>query len=211
LPSGANGRPEGDVFVQLLTGAVANATALRRQFDRWAIDLTDGASGFLDVTAGITPDGTFVAAARFEDASQARHNSWRPEQASWWRETAPCFRGDVVFRESEDIEYLGPGRSGTAGFVQVIEGRTSDRRRFMELEREIEKGFTTERPDFLGSFLAWWRDGTWVEVACFRSEAETRTAEQNGLSRELQDVFMDWQCLAAPSSYLDISDPWLVG
>jgi hypothetical protein len=81
----------------------------------------------------------------------------------------------------------------------------------MELEREIERGFASERPDFLGSFLAWWPDGEWVEVASFRSEAETRAAERDGLSPELQEVFADWQSLAAPSSYLDISEPWLVG
>lgn len=103
------------------------------------------------------------------------------------------------------------GRSGHAGFVQVIEGRTPDRRRFMELEREIETGFVTERPDFLGSVLAWWPDGNWVEVACFRSEAEARAAERRGLSPALQEVFADWQALAAPSSYLDLGDPWLVG
>lgn len=198
------------MFVQVFSGRVADGAALHRQFERWATDVRPEAVGFLGSTAGITTKGLFVALVRFESEQSARANSERPEQAAWWDETERCFDGPVAFRESDDLDLLGKGGSDNASFVQVIEGQTSNRARFMELERQIEKGFINERPDFIGSMLVWWPEGTWLEVAYFSSEAETRAAEQRGLSNDLTELFSEWQALAAPSSYRDLSEPWLL-
>ncbi|HUQ64096.1 MAG TPA: hypothetical protein VM121_10105 [Acidimicrobiales bacterium] len=147
---------------------------------------------------------------RFADQDAAFANSQRTEQSAWWGETSRYLKGDVLLRGSEEIDFLGSGGFDEAGFVQVIEGQTTDRATFMELEREIEDGFAIERPDFTGSLLAWWPEGRWLEVAYFRSEEETRAAEQKGLSPELSELFAKWQTLAAPSSYLDLTEPWVL-
>ncbi len=198
------------MFVQIVSGEVGDRVALRRQFQHWADELRSGAVGFLGGTAGLAADGEFVGVARFENEQAARSNCQRPEQAAWWRETERCFVGPIVVRESNDHDLLANGGSDRAGFVQVIEGRTQHRATFMELERHIEKGFLTERPDFIGSMLVWWPDGSWLEVAYFCSEAETRAAEHRGTSAELTKIFAEWRGLAAPSSYFDINQPWMI-
>ncbi len=197
------------MFIQVVSGDVADHSVLRRQLQRWVVELRPGAVGFLGSTAGITPQGHFVSVARFDDKPAARSNRERPEQAQWWKDTERCFNGPVEFRESADLDFLGNGGSDSAGFVQVIEGRTGDRARFMVLEREIERGFVKERPDFIGSMLVWWDSGAWLEVAYFSSEEQTRAAEQSGLSEGLTNVFSEWQGLAAPSSYFDLTQPLL--
>ncbi len=198
------------MFVQVISGQAGDGAGLRRQFERWASDLRPSSTGFLGSTAGVTTDGRFVAVARFEDEQSARANSDRPEQSAWWEETERFFKGPVTFRESSDVEILARGGSDEAGSVQVIEGRTTDRPQFMDLERRLEPGFVAERPDFIGSLLVWWDDGTWVEVAYFTSEDEARAGEERGLSPQVSDVFAKWQQVAAASSFLDVTEPWLV-
>ncbi|MCA1694581.1 MAG: hypothetical protein LC749_07530, partial [Actinobacteria bacterium] len=122
------------MFVQVISGQVADGAALHRQFERWATDVRPEAEGFLGSTAGITTEALFVAVFRFESEQAARANSERPEQRAWWDDTERCFDGPVAFRESDDFDLLGEGGSNEAGFVQVIEGQTNNRARFMELE-----------------------------------------------------------------------------
>jgi hypothetical protein len=81
------------MFIQVIQGKVADAAGLHAAMDRWVQKLQPGATGFLGCTAGITDDGTFIAAVRFESAEAARRNSDRPEQGAWWAETAICFDG----------------------------------------------------------------------------------------------------------------------
>lgn len=197
------------MFAQVITGLVVNQTRLDDQLEDWVINLRPGAEGFLGSTSGVDAEGQFLAVVRFEDENAARVNSDRAEQDAWWKATAPCFDGEVTFRESGDIEILGPGGSDDAGFVQVIQGRTADRAEFMSLERELEPGFIAERADFIGSTLIWWEDQSWVEVAYFTSEVEVRAGESRGLSKDLSELFARWQDIAAPSSYLDFSGPRL--
>ncbi|MDP9075002.1 MAG: hypothetical protein M3N98_12730 [Actinomycetota bacterium] len=195
------------MFIQVASGDVAEHSVLRQQLERWVVEVRPGAAGFLGATAGITSRGHFVSVARFDGKPAARSNLERPEHVQWWKRTERCFNGPVEVRESEDLDFLGNGGSDSAGFVQVIEGRTGDRARFMVLEREIERGFVKERPDFIGSMLVWWESGAWLEVAYFSSEEQTRAAEQSGLSEGLTNVFSEWQGLAAPSSYHDFTQP----
>lgn len=198
------------MFVQVATAQAVDGLGLRQQFQRWAVDVRPRAAGFLGGTAGVTALGRFIAVMRFEDQDAAFANSQRTEQSAWWNETSRYLEGDVLLRGSDDVDFLRSGGSDEAGFVQVIEGQTTDRAKFMELERAIEDGFAIERTDFTGSLLAWWPEGRWLEVAYFRSEEETRAAEQKGLSPELSELFAKWQTLAAPSSYLDLTEPWLL-
>lgn len=197
------------MFAQVISGLAADRDGLRRQFERWVRELRPGAAGFLGSTGGVTAEGHFVAVVRFEDAAASRANAERPEQSAWWQDTEQLLDGPATFRESDDIELLGVGGSDSAGFVQVIEGRTADRATFMHLERQLEQGFLDHRPDFIGSTLVWWRNGTWLEAAYFTSEAEVRAGEARGLSPALDELFAQWQQLASPSLYLDLGKPWL--
>ena len=79
----------------------------------------------------------------------------------------------------------------------------------MDLERRIEAGYAEERPDFLGSLLLWWPGGAWVEVASFRSEAETRAADARGFSEPLAALVEEWEAVAGVASTLALADPWV--
>ena len=198
------------MFVQIINGQVVDRSRLREQLTRWANDLRPSAGGFLGSTAGIAEDGRFAAVVRFDNEPAARANSARAEQASWWNDTERCFDGAASFRESEDIELLGSGGSDEAGFVQIIEGRTTDRAKFMDLERQLESGFLDDRPDFIGSFLIWCGNGSWVEVAYFTSEEAARAGEARGFSPDVGALFAQWQQVAVPSSYLDLTEPLII-
>ena len=198
------------MFVQVIFGQVVDEDRLRAQFDRWRTELRPGAVGFVGCTAGVAPDGRFVAVVRFDSAHAAEANGARAEQAQWWRDTRALVNGPT-FHGSDDVEFLAGGGSDEAGFVQVIEGRTSSRDEFMRLERELERGrFVADRPDFVGSTLVFWTDGGWLEVAYFTSEAQVREAEARGLSPEVATIFDNWQRVAVPASYLDLADPWTI-
>jgi hypothetical protein len=198
------------MFVQVIFGQVADEARLRAQFDRWRTDLRPGAVGFVGVTAGVAPDGRFVAVVRFDSAHTAEANGARAEQATWWRETRALVEA-ATFHGSDDVEFLAGGGSDDAGFVQVIEGRTTSRDEFMRLERELEHGgFMAARPDFIGSTIVFWTDGAWLEVAYFTSEAKAREGEKRAFSPGVATIFDEWQRVAAPSSYFDLSDPWTI-
>ena len=48
------------MFVQVITGKVTDAAAVRARFDRWLEELAPGAKGWLGSTAGVTDDGRIV-------------------------------------------------------------------------------------------------------------------------------------------------------
>src|SRR5687768_14435845 len=151
------------MFVQVVTGRSENPDRVRAQFERWVRELRPYAEGFLGSTAGIAADGRFVAVARFATVADAAANSARHDQVRWWNETRQYFDDSPTLRGSDDLEFLAGGGSDAAGFVQVIEGRTTSRSEFMNLERQLERGgFLIDRPDFIGSTLAFWDDGAWI-------------------------------------------------
>jgi hypothetical protein len=121
------------MFVQVIRGQVSDPEQVHSALDQWAEQLAPGAAGWLGSTAGVTDDGQFVALARFESQEAARRNSDRPEQTQWWMETSKLFTGDVTFDDSSDVTADVSGDPGTAGFVQVMQGRGSDPERAREL------------------------------------------------------------------------------
>jgi len=120
------GKREVNMFVQVIQGHVSDAAQVRAQLDRWVAEVAPGAVGWLGSTSGVTDDGTLIALARFESAEAARQNSDRPEQTAWWEQTAALFTGEPVFRDSTSVQVDTPGDPSQAGFVQVMQGRSSD-------------------------------------------------------------------------------------
>jgi hypothetical protein len=103
----------------------ASVGQVRAQLDRWAEEVAPGAVGWLGSTSGVTDDGRLIALARFESDEAARQNSDRPEQTAWWEQTA-LFTGEPVFHNSTSVGADTPGDPSQAGFVQVMQGRSSD-------------------------------------------------------------------------------------
>ena len=199
------------MFVQVFQGPVSDAGQMRAQLDRWAAEVAPGAEGWLGSTAGVTDDGTFVALARFESEEAAQRNSDRPEQGAWWEETAKLFTAEPTFHNSSWADVDTPGDPSRAGFVQVMQGRTSDPDRARQLMAEDPTDWEQFRPDILGSMTVGHDDdGAWTMAIYFTSEEEARQGEQKEPPPEMAKVMAEMNALnVGESTFLDLKDPWL--
>ena len=196
------------MFIQVIQGKASDPEALRQQFDRWREELGPGAEGYLGSTAGVADDGTFVALARFESEEAARANSDRPEQGRWWEETSRHFDGEVTFRDCSEVYLHQGGGSDQAGFVQVIQGTTTDKERIRSLDEEFLPRMMELRTEILGAVDAW--DGDFCTSAVyFASEHTAREGEGMVLPEDLQQSFNEWQSLWEDLTFVDLKDPWL--
>ena len=198
------------MFVQVIQGKVSDAAAVRARMDTWMKELAAGADGWLGSTAGVTDDGDFVALARFESEEAARRNSDRPEQTAWWEETAKLFEGELTFLESTDVDVDTPGDPDRAGFVQVMQGRTSQPDRARELMASDPTDWAGFRPEILGTVTANHDDGRWTMVIYFTSEAEAREGEKKEPPEEVAKLMKELDALSVGEpTFLDLRDPWL--
>ena len=198
------------MFVQVIQGKVSDAAAVRARMDTWMKELAAGADGWLGSTAGVTDDGDFVALARFESEEAARRNSDRPEQTAWWEETANLFEGEPTFLESTDVDVDTPGDPDRAGFVQVMQGRTSQPDRARELMASDPTDWAGFRPEILGTVTANHDDGRWTMVIYFTSEAEAREGEKKEPPEEVAKLMKELDALSVGEpTFLDLRDPWL--
>lgn len=198
------------MFIQVIQGTVSDEAGLRRCMDRWSEELRPGATGYLGTTHGMCDDGTFIALARFDSAEAARRNSERPEQGAWWAETERCFEGPVSFMDCPEVtQWLGGG-SDDAGFVQIMEGHTTDPNRLRELAEQDADQIHRLRPEILGGTLATYGDGGYVEAVYFTSESEARSHEKLEVPDDLSSLFEEEGRLMGEVSYLDLHAPVLV-
>jgi hypothetical protein len=196
------------MFIQVMQGRVADADGLRMAMDRWQRDLQPGAMGWLGMTGGITDEGMFVATVRFESEEAARRNSDRPEQGAWWAETEKCFDGPVTFMDCPQVDVWMQGGSDDAGFVQVMEGHTSDADRMRNLMQQYADEMHKMRPEIIGATIALHGDGAFVETVYFTSEAEAREQERMAPPPEMAEA-MQVESMMTDITYMDLHQPWL--
>ena len=198
------------MFVQVIQGRVADPARVKAALDRWAEELAPEAEGWLGTTAGVTEDGRFVAAARFESEEAARRNSDRPEQDRWWAETSRLFDGEPSFLDSSDVEVDTNGDPATATFVQVMQGRTSDPERARRLMTDDSIDWSAFRPDLLGSVAVGHDGGAYTMVMWFTSEAEAREGERKEPPPELKAQMDEMASLGVGEpEFFDLKDPWM--
>jgi len=198
------------MFVQVIQGSVKDASGLRKQWERWDQDLKPGAAGFLGNTAGITAGGEFIALVRFEGEDAARANSERSEQGAWWEETSKYIDG-VMFHDCRLVDLMGDGGSDDAGFVQVIQGKTTDIERARDLDRTAQDQMKEVRPDVIGGIVAWHpENGRYTNAIYFTSEAEARAKEKESADApEVQEFMKEWDAISdGEPKYLDLTEPW---
>lgn len=196
------------MFLQLIQTEGGDPKAVRERFDTWVKELASGAEGWLGTTAGYTSQGGFIVSARFESEEAARRNSDRPEQGEWWQATEALFSGPAVFTDCPNVETFGGGGADTAGFVQIIKGRTNDIEKMVQMGREMDMD-DGSRPDVIGG-IAGYNDGAdVVQVIYFTSEAEARENEAKPMSEEMQKAMAEWGNLMEDVTYHDITEPWM--
>jgi hypothetical protein len=197
------------MFVQIISGRCTDPAGMTKQHDRWEEELKPGATGFLGSTGGITPDGTFIVAARFESEEAAQKNSDRPEQGAWWSETEQYLE-DVSFKNSTDVKEWGPGGGGSdaAGFVQIMQGRTKDRAKVEAVDKQFEDEMSTARPDVIGAYRIW-NDDSYTDIIYFSSEAAAREGEKKEMPEHLKKAFEESMSLVEDMRFHDLPEPWL--
>lgn len=198
------------MFIQVIQGRTDDEQGLRAASDRWLEELAAGADGWLGATYGVTDDGNFIGVVRFESEEAARRNSRRSEQGAWWTETERLFSGDVTFRDYTDVTLMLRGGSDDAGFVQVLQGRTSDRDRMVALTEQAGPVLSSERPEIIGSTLAIAPDGQFTETVAFTTEEAAREAEARGLGAEANELMAQQSAVMDDVTFLDLRRPWFV-
>lgn len=198
------------MFVQVIQGRTSQPQALVDAFDRWKADLSSGATGWLGSTGGVTEDGRFIVAARFESEEAAMANSARPEQDAWWAETAKLLDGEAAFRNSTDVDVDVQGDPDGAGFVQVMQGQGSDPERARQLMAQDADKWAEFRPDVIGSVAIGHDEGAYTMVMYFTSEAEAREGERKDLPQELQAQMEEMNKLSiGEPEFFDLKQPIL--
>ena len=198
------------MFVQVIQGDVSDAARVRAQLDKWVEAVAPGAVGWLGSTSGVTDDGTLIALARFESAEAARQNSDRPEQTAWWQQTAALFTGEPVFHDSTSVEAATPGDPSQAGFVQVMQGRSSDPDRARELMANDPADWQKFRPDILGTVSVGHDGDAWTMAIYFTSEESARAGERKEPPPEMAEMMKEMDALAiGQPAFFDLRDPWL--
>lgn len=198
------------MFVQVIQGQVTDRAAVRERLDEWMSELAPGAEGWLGSTSGVTESGQLVALARFESQEAAQRNSDRPEQSAWWEQTATLLTGEPAFSNSTSVQVDTPGDPSQAGFVQVMQGRSSDQDRARELMADDSVDWQALRPDLLGSVSIAHEGGSWTMAMYFTSEAEAREGERKEPPPELETMMKEMDAITIGETlYFDLKDPWL--
>jgi hypothetical protein len=198
------------MFVQVIQGRVGNKEQLRARLEEWMSQLAPDAVGWLGSTSGVTDDGQSVALVRFESEEAARRNSDRPEQSAWWERTAAVFTDEPVFRNSTSVDVDTPGDPGQAGFVQVMQGRSSDPERARQLMADDTIDWQAFRPEILGSVSVGHDDGAWTMALYFTSEEAAREGERKEPPPEMEQMMKEMQDITVGEPvFFDLRDPWL--
>ncbi len=196
------------MFAQIIQGKTSNPEALRAAVDRWMQDLAPGATGWLGSTGGVTEDGRFIAAVRFESEEAARRNSERPEQDQWWAETEKLFDGGATFRDSSDVTVDLHGDPDQAGFVQIMQGRSTDPARAKQLMDQDGDKWAALRPDMIGSVGVGHDGGAYTMIMYFTSEAEAREGERKEVPLELRANMEEMDKLSVgETEFFDLKQP----
>ncbi|MPY98387.1 MAG: hypothetical protein GEU97_10390 [Actinophytocola sp.] len=196
------------MYMQIFQGPIRDADAARALMDRWLTDLESGAEGWLGGTFGVTDDGMFVAAVRFESEEAARRNSERPEQGEWWREMEQHFTGPVTFHDCRDVIVLLGGGSDDAGFVQVIQGQVTDPDRARAFAEQTSELMAQYRPDVIGATIAIDEDGFFTQTIAFTSEDAARDGERKEMPADVASMMAEGMAMLTDVHYLDVHHPW---
>lgn len=198
------------MFAQIIRGTVPDTTAINATFARWSTDLAPGAKGWLGTTAGATDDGELFIMVRFESAEAAKANSERPEQDRFWAEVAKNFDGQPRFQESTGILTDVRGDLDSAGFVQVMTGRTRDEDRVKQIMAQTQSLRTTLRPDILGQVGVGHGEGNFTMINYFTTEQAAREGERTQPPEELRRAMQEVMSLSVGvPQFLDLRSPWL--
>ncbi len=190
------------MFIQVIQAKTSRADEVRALLQEWN-DTSDGGSGLLGGTFGVTDDGEFVGVVRFESREKAMANSARPETDAMAKRMAELMDTPPTFRDCDDVTEWLDGGSDDAGFVQVIQGMTDDPDRLKQvMTDDTDDDMRQQRPDIIGGTFALEDDGSFTNTIAFTDEASAREGEKNSSPPE------EMQALMRDLTFYDLRNPW---
>jgi hypothetical protein len=104
------------------------------------------------------------------------------------------------------------GDPGAAGFVQVMQGKSSDPDRVRELMAADPTEWQEFRPDILGTVSAGHEGGEWTMAIYFTSEEAAREGEKKEPPPEMEAMMKEMDSLSVGEPrFFDLKDPWMDG
>ena len=191
------------MFIQVMQAKCSRADEVRKFAESYRDDAGESI-GLLGGTFGVTEDGEFLGIIRFSSAEDAAANSARPETDAWSKEFAALLDGPVTFSDYDDVTEFLEGGSDSAGFVQVIRGRTSDVAGAKALLADTGQ-LKEMRPEIIGGTFAVDADGGFTQTVYFTDEASARGGEQQEPPAEVREKI---EQLMSGASFYDLRDPW---
>jgi hypothetical protein len=148
---------------------------------------------------------------RYESEQAGQRSAQRPEQQRWWAETQRHLEpGSALVRSSSDVLPDVQRDPDHAGFVQVMQGRSSDPARAKELMAQNPDEWTALRPDVLGSVAVGHEGGAYTMFMYFTSEAEAREGERKEIPPKLQAGMEEMNRLSVGEpEFFDLTRPVL--
>jgi len=192
------------MFIQVIQGPCSREDDLRAVADSYRTDAGLG-DGWLGGTFGFTDAGIFLGIVRFASREAAMANSARPEVDAWSQRFVATFDSPPEFRDYDDVTVLLDGGSDDAGFVQVIQGRTTDQASLDVLMGDPD-GLRTMRPDVIGATWAFAEDGAFTETVAFTDEASAREGEAG--APPPPEVAAALQSIMEGAIFYDLHSPW---
>lgn len=197
------------MFIQVLRGRVRDPVAVRAAVDSWLADCRPGAWGWVDLTAGVAEDGTFILISRFISARAAEANDGRRQQRQWWAATSGLMDSTAQRYDCPIVDVLIGGVRPDAGFVQV-EAYTgvTDVVELRAVDKQFER-LARLRPDLLGVTTAVTVDGHAFAANYFTCEADARAAEAREWPPEVLALVRRVDELTDSVEYIDLRTPWV--
>jgi PAS domain-containing protein len=197
------------MFSQVVEGRTSDPAGVRRAMDGWVEALPDRSVGWLGGTAGVTPDGRFIAVVRFATDEDARRLSEPAQQQRWWAELRAALDGDPVVRRGTRTEVFSPGDPSGAGFVQVVQGQVTDLDAARRQLHALQDLLQVHLPCLLGTVTVEHADRRFTRVLHFTTEDEARAGEAD-LAPPVRDRDQEAvQLLDGLPEFLDLREPWL--
>ncbi|HVM00892.1 MAG TPA: hypothetical protein VM324_16500 [Egibacteraceae bacterium] len=196
------------MFLRIVQARCTDEQAVRRLWKEWA-DAAATISGWLGSTGGVTREGTLFLLSRYDSAQAARAHADSAQHAAWLEAAGAGLDGAPTVRETADVHAVGDPEPAEAGFLQIMEARVADRRRWEEIEEGLADAFTAHRPDFVGGYRAWVSADRVCAVDYFTSEAEARAGEAKPPPPDLQAGFEQWIAMLDEIVWHNIADPWI--
>jgi hypothetical protein len=200
------------MFLQIIQAPAGDAEVLRAASYRWADRLGSTSVGWLGCTGGVTAEGVFFTAERFESEQKMWVESGRPGRRRWFADLRKGMTGEPVFTNCREVEVFAPDPEAIdrAGYVQIVQGRVKDAALMRTLMRSMEKEMFAHRPDMLGSTLAFHPDDGYTHLLYFTSEDDVFEAELRETPPRIKSV-MDavYELNTVLPTYHALTSPWM--